>query len=386
MTPAKIISSVRNGSMRLDVREFADGRFGFDFKPPGEYRKKVRVTTADAARQKAEEYIGLARGGKVERAAIDEKEYAEFLQWKAAKKAPSNISDLVPSFLASKRRKGVSPHTIRSLESTLIPLAKEFPGSIASLTRAAVEEWIDERPRGPRRWNNMHAAIVALHRFARRDGLLPAELCPVERMEKQKVKNSVLTYSPIELQKLLAAVPKEWLPLVALGAFAGLRPEEIAPELRYKNAKPSIRWENILWDKEKIDVPADVSKDRRRRFAPLLPVLRDWLADWRDARGPVVPEVHPQKMRNALCARAGVAWKSDGLRHSFASYRLAFFPDEAKLSLEMGNSIEMIRRHYLDLKHDNEAKEWFSSTPETCQKFQNAPSESARTRRYMHKN
>ena len=59
--------------------------------------------------------------------------------------------------------------------------------------------------------------------------------------------------------------------------------------------------------------------------------------------------------------KAGIEWKSDGLRHSYASYRLAMTCDLQALSLEMGNSPRILHDHYLDLKHEDEAVEWFSS-------------------------
>jgi len=54
---------------------------------------------------------------------------------------------------------------------------------------------------------------------------------------------------------------------------------------------------------------------------------------------------------------------NDALRHSFASYRLALTQNMAALALEMGNSPDMIHRHYLDLKHDDEGSEWFAIRP-----------------------
>jgi len=42
--------TVRVGSLRLDIRQYADGRYGFDFTPPGEERIKVRRTTSERRR------------------------------------------------------------------------------------------------------------------------------------------------------------------------------------------------------------------------------------------------------------------------------------------------------------------------------------------------
>ena len=59
----------------------------------------------------------------------------------------------------------------------------------------------------------------------------------------------------------------------------------------------------------------------------------------------------------------GLKWKNDGLRHSFASYRLALTKDMAALCLEMGNSPSIVFKHYLDLRHEDEAERWFGVLP-----------------------
>jgi integrase len=209
----------------------------------------------------------------------------------------------------------------------------------------------------------MRAAIAALHRFARADGLLPAELTPVEQIEKRVVTLNVETYTPAEMRALLAVVPHEWLPLIALGGFCGPRPEEISPDPRNGGYKPGLLWENVLWDKGKIDVPAAVSKVRRRRFAVLTDAAAAFLYDRKGESGPVVPAVNFHKLSPAWCEAAKIRWRPNGLRHSFASYRLAITKDAPALSLEMGNSPAMIFAHYLDLKHEEEAREWFAIRP-----------------------
>ena len=42
----------------------------------------------------------------------------------------------------------------------------------------------------------------------------------------------------------------------------------------------------------------------------------------------------------------GAPWPADVLRHSFASYWLAVHQDRARLAEMMGNSVEVIARHY----------------------------------------
>ena len=57
-------------------------------------------------------------------------------------------------------------------------------------------------------------------------------------------------------------------------------------------------------------------------------------------------------------------WKQNGLRHSYASYRLAEICDTNRLALEMGNSAKMIFQHYRELVTPAEAKTWFSLAPD----------------------
>lgn len=361
MKTAPIHSTARNGSLQIHVRRYGDSRFGFDYIPPNGERIKVRLANPDTARQRAEEIIEAAKGGTMKRFVEDPDEYADYLRWKAERKTPKPVLALVTQFLAAKERKGVSRAHMEGLKF-LNTFAKSVTGNIAEVTAAEVIDFIDARAPGPRRWNNIRDTVVALWRYARAQGLMPAEKTSVELIEKRKVRVFVQTFTPEEMAKILAASSARWLPAFVLGAFAGIRPEEIAPKKHYK--KQGLRWENILWAKKKIDVPAEVSKTGRRRFAPLLPVVVAFLAGYRKLTGPIAPEKgswHEEVERVSIAT--GIKWKPDGLRHSFASFRLALVPDMAALSLELGNSPAMLARHYLDLQHAPEARKWFALRP-----------------------
>ena len=56
-------------------------------------------------------------------------------------------------------------------------------------------------------------------------------------------------------------------------------------------------------------------------------------------------------------------WKKNALRHSFISYRVAEIQDTAKVSLEAGNSPQIIFQHYRELVRLKEAKRWFAIEP-----------------------
>ena len=83
----------------------------------------------------------------------------------------------------------------------------------------------------------------------------------------------------------------------------------------------------------------------------------------REKSGPVVPEIVYRHVARAWMEAAGVTPRANAMRHSYASYRLALTEDVPALALEMGNSPTMIFRHYLELKHEDEATQWFSLRP-----------------------
>jgi len=51
------------------------------------------------------------------------------------------------------------------------------------------------------------------------------------------------------------------------------------------------------------------------------------------------------------------------LRHSFISYRLAIIKNVHQVSLEAGNSPQMVFAHYRQLVTETQAKEWFAIMP-----------------------
>jgi hypothetical protein len=67
---------------------------------------------------------------------------------------------------------------------------------------------------------------------------------------------------------------------------------------------------------------------------------------------------------DAAKARAGFkSWPANAMRHSYASYRLADCHDAARVSLEMGNSPQIIFAHYRELVKPKDAKSYWQIKP-----------------------
>ena len=76
---------------------------------------------------------------------------------------------------------------------------------------------------------------------------------------------------------------------------------------------------------------------------------------------------NPEDETARLQRLTGIPWRGNALRHSFCSYRVAIAGDMPLVSIESGNSLQMIKRCYWDVKHFDEGLRWFGLTlPITC--------------------
>lgn len=124
------------------------------------------------------------------------------------------------------------------------------------------------------------------------------------------------------------------IPLLCLGAFAGIRQHEI---LR-------LHWRNIDLAERHIDMSAEQTKKGRRRSVEINDTLFAWL-EWYVGKcgiqsGPVSPWPGiwcVRVPRRKLHKEAGIPLKPNGLRHSFARYHLAEHGDIDALVLALGH-------------------------------------------------
>lgn len=363
----KPVSVVRNGALRIDVNRYGDGRYGFDYKPAHGERIKIRCRQQSKAEGRAKDMLATARAGKIDLRNVDPLEFAEFLRWKQFRTPRVSVPDMTLRFLNSKSNKGLSRKHLDELKGTLDLLAEHFTCPISELTREGVETWLNARGIGPRRWNNQLGSIVAMMRFARRDGALTAELHPVELIQRRKTTNKKETYTPEELVAMLLPASEEDRIRLILSGLCGVRPEEVRPD--YRSAKTPLDWRNFDWRRNIIDMQPETSKVGERRFIPICEAALSFLKPHRKTSGEIIPISMSQGFVPRVTAASKVAWRPDALRHSYASYRLALIRDMEALALEMGNSRKMIRDHYLDLKHADEAERWFAVRPENLEHF-----------------
>jgi integrase len=106
------------------------------------------------------------------------------------------------------------------------------------------------------------------------------------------------------------------------------------------------------------------AKSARRRIIPIQPNLAAWLAPFQGPKGKVVPSAARAKLLNARKTAGLTRWPRNGLRHSFASYRLAAIHDAPRVAAELGHtSPQMLYSTYREVVRPEEAERYWKIVP-----------------------
>lgn len=169
--------------------------------------------------------------------------------------------------------------------------------------------------------------------------------------KEEEIETEVLT--PEQAGRLLAAADPEILPAFAIGMFAGLRNSEIQ----------KLEWHHIDLRRNFIRVPSATKTGKR--LVPIEPNLREWLSPSAGRTGKLVPVNARQREESARKAAGLSRWPRNVLRHSYASYHLANYGEIGRLAEYMGDSPDVIRKHYREVVYPEDAAEFWRLSP-TC--------------------
>ncbi len=221
----------------------------------------------------------------------------------------------------------------------------------------------------PTTLNNNRGTLVSMANYARdvlsamERGETAFELVPKATEDN---KGEVEIYSPQEMELiLLAAVESdlEILPVIVLQGFEGLRPSEAHGE---RNKRPRLTWNEINRAAGFVDLTHQKVRKLRSRHVPLFPNADDWLSPYINLgySGTIwTPKESYTARYEKLRRVAQVRSVQDGLRHSYASYRVKVTGDLKNTALEMGNSEREIINHYRRVSSTGDATAWFNIRP-----------------------
>jgi integrase len=280
--------------------------------------------------------------------------------------------------MAAKRRKQI---TIDTFEDLIDPFARAFRMPIAHIQKTEIDAWLAKRTDlAPRSLDNVRAAVVRLFNFAKGRYLPEDSITAAERVDtiatSDDERGPVQVFKPWELAKILNAAPPQLLPLIALGAFAGIRTCELS-----RMEWSAVRFPALEGTPHKkfphghIVVEKAVAKKHRtaaRRNIPISENLLTWLAPYRFKAGRISFYASDKKISAAvsyLIVKINRAEKKarrpllsrpvNGARHSYCSHRLPVLESAALLSIEMNNSVEEIMRDYTELATPDEVEAYW---------------------------
>jgi integrase len=178
------------------------------------------------------------------------------------------VSDGLREIIEAKKASGVSDVYLRDLRYRLGVFAERFRCDFLSLTPEDVRLFFESLKLSARSFNNFLIALKTLFRFAQDRGWLSKAadlLTSVKRRKEKKAPVEILTAK--ELTALLEHATPEIARCFALGAFAGLRSEEI---LR-------LEWSDVTRRPGYVEIAADKAKTAARRLVPITDNLSRWL-------------------------------------------------------------------------------------------------------------
>jgi integrase len=280
------------------------------------------------------------------------------------------VAEVVEELLTVKKTQGASDRYLQDLHLRLNRFATAFPKSTCNVTTADVQTWMDGMKILTQNYMNFRTVVHTFFKFAVARGYAVDN--PVAKVEKVKVRHGdTEIFTPMEIARLIAAAPVDFIPCLTVGAFAGLRSAEIE----------RIEWSDIDLKGRHITIGANKAKTASRRVVPIADNLVAWLSPYAKRNGKIWPSTHDEfyKLQQATAAATevkadpkkgtpalpAVRWKANGLRHSYASYRFALTNDAGRVAGELGNTASVVHRHYRELVKPYEARSWFNVKPQT---------------------
>jgi len=267
------------------------------------------------------------------------------------------VAELANEVVETKRKDGRSAKYIADLGQKLRRFCQDFGDRpIAAMDVGEIDKWLRDLDCLPKSRAQYRANIGVLFSHAERLGMIDKN--PVLRTAKPKLVDAPPEIFDVdELAALLNAAATrapEVLPMLAIGAFAGVREGEIK----------RLDWSEVDQRRRHIEIKSSKAKSARRRIVEMQPNLREWLRPYAEMSGHVVPANSRKKLDLVRKAAKLARWPNNGLRHGYASYRLAATHDAPRVASELGHtSPQMLYSTYRELVLPEEAERYWKLVP-----------------------
>ena len=364
----------------LKIRRYKHSKthpFLLDLRPWGKGRAFFK-TRAEADAERLRQLTTLERHGR-EAIALPQQELSDFItarkklaeygetindavkfrvdHLERVRRCKITVAQLADEVVETKRKDGRSAKYVNDLRLKLKRFCQDFGNRpIAAVGAHEIDKWLRDLDCSPKSRADYRANIGVLFSYGERLQMIDKN--PVLRTAKPKLVDSPPEIFAVdELLALLEAarrIAPDVLPMLGIGAFTGLRDAEIK----------RLDWNEVNLPRKYVEVKAAKAKSARRRIVPIQPNLAEWLRPYSGMKDGLVPVGARDKL-DRVRKEAGLArWPKNGLRHSFASYRLAATHDAPRVASELGHtSPQMLYSTYRELVLPEEAERYWKIAP-----------------------
>ncbi len=273
--------------------------------------------------------------------------------------APSVLlGEAVEMCVQSKAEAGRRPTYVKSLHLMLRRLARGREQlTVNKVTAVDIENWLAENAGTAGSRATLINRVSTLFAFLKRRRLVRDNPCEyLERPSLEQAPPTILTVDQCRqaLEWCRGSAPR-FLGWLILGLFAGVRPNEL----------DRSSWKDVDLVAGVIRIDAAASKVRQRRIVHLEPAARSWIELALNLKAELpLPHVTRRRYLRALRDQLGFGdWPKDVLRHTAASYWVALKRDTAAVALELGNSAQILLKHYRELVTSEQAEAFWALRP-----------------------
>lgn len=306
---------------------------------------------------------------------------------------PATVREAVEAFQAWRQAQAaggkLSKSTVDADRWRLLKLINAFDVvQLVELTPVVLREFFDGITGDPR---SVYKSVRAFFGWAIERGYLGENpMATVKPVGEYGINNEY--YSPETFRRMLRIAAgldpvkaggaptqafRDLLPWFILSGFLGLRSCEA---YRLNRTAEAIRWTDLHFEAEPVgfvEVREEVAKATARatdlrhiETAHYLEAAKAWL-DYLGAPGQEGPFIviwtkrHMQELKRRFTKATGLKFSENGFRNSFATYALTFngLQGVGKLALEMGNSEQICKRHYVKTIAPGSGQAWFNLRP-----------------------
>ena len=230
---------------------------------------------------------------------------------------------------------------------------------MSDLNAERITAWCGREGAELKTHNNRRGVVSTFLKFAEDKGWIGAN--PIAKVPHYKIAHRRGTAPTLTAEKSAALMDYVenyrggiLAPFYALALFAGVRPDCTDGEVSKLNAA-AVNLETGV-----IHIEPDVSKVDMKRNITIQPNLAAWLLAYPLEKYPLIIK-NMKHRRTHITKKFGLS--HDVLRHTFISMHVAKFRSMGDTALQAGNSEEIIRKHYLDVKSQGEADMFFKIMP-----------------------